>query len=513
MLNMTRLHVSLAMAAAIALGLSACAGGSDSEPSDTRTEPDVAETESAESPPSEGESADTEAPTTDGNSTVDAGRCGVIVGDGEYEPIACGEPHDAEFAGTASAPTGADSVSLMIACAPSVEALTGRPQVEFGIDVGVAVIDGAAEVECWAESAAPGSLSASILDDGLEAAIGEYSFITDLADGTCFRLADPEAFDLGVVVDCDTPDAEMIYGQFEADDGPVPDEATDDGFFERCDAIEAATDFDVIGNSRYIVTPLDDNWVALGRRTVLCMSWTDPLVQPVDEPSDFDPAAAVGPVCADYDEAVAEYEPVPCDEPHTSEYAGSVPPPPGDLPSDSDEASLLLRGLCRDSVEALTGRDLGLFGSGVGFLSIDGLGEPMVNDIQCYLSVSYEGALTGAISEIGYEAALNYDIIPDLEPGTCFVYVEPGSYDLGESAPCDTPDALMAIGLFLAEDPPGAPYPGDDALRALRGQRCAEVLTASGLTVDESTLSGTFPNETNWIAFDRRTITCDAVPL
>ena len=85
----------------------------------------------------------------------------------------------------------------MSGCAASVEALTGRPQVEFGIDVGSLVLEGGDEIECWAKSAAPGTLTASILDDGLDAAIGDYEFVTDLADGTCFVLADPDAFDSG----------------------------------------------------------------------------------------------------------------------------------------------------------------------------------------------------------------------------------------------------------------------------------------------------------------------------
>ncbi len=455
--------------------------------------------------------------TADGNDTVDDPRCAVVVGDGEYDPIDCNEPHDAEFAAVVAAPAATDSVSLMSACASSVEALTGRPQIEFGIDVAASVLDDGDEIECWAESAAPGTLSASIRNDGLDAAIGEFAFITDLADGTCFRLADPATFDLATVVDCaaDQTDTEMIYGQFEADDGPVPDDETVDAFFARCDAFEATSEVDVIGNATYIISPLADNWEALDRRTVLCIAWTDPDLESVDQPGDFDPSSAAGPVCANYDDAFAEYEQVPCDEPHSAEYAGSVTPPAGTLPDDRGDATVLLRRLCRAPVEALSGRDLSRFGSGLGFLSVDGLGEPMVNDVHCFVSLDYDGALTGAISEIGYDAALDLDIISELEPGTCFVLVDPEAFDLGESAPCDAPDALMAVGTFLALDeyPPLAPYPGEDELRRLRTERCTDMLLASGLEVDESTLSGTFPEASSWEAFDSREVTCDAVPL
>lgn len=513
--GMTRVNRLAAFAIAPALALAACGGGSDSESADSQTDAtDVVVTEPDDTAPADTEPVDTEIPTTDGNDTVDAGRCGVIVGDGEYEPVDCDEPHDAEFAGMAAAPPDTDSVSLMAACASAVEDLTGRPLVEFGIDVGAAVIDGD-EIECWAEASAEGTLSASILDDGLDAAIGDYVLITDLPDGSCFRLADPseDSFDFATLVECDDPDAEMIYGQFDADDGPAPDDATTDGFFARCDDIEAAADFVVIGNARYIISPLTDNWEALDRRTVLCIAWTDAEAEPTEEPAVPDPAGAVGPVCANYDEALADYPPVPCDEPHAAEYAGSVTPPAGDLPVDEDEAGILLRQLCREPVEQLTGRDLSRFGVGLGFVSIDGLGEPMMNDIRCYASSGIDGGFVGAISEIGYDAASNFEIIGELSPGTCFIYIDDDSFDVGETVSCDTPDALMALGSFIVDEPAGAAHPGDDALRALRAVRCSEILVATGLAADPSTVSGTFPGEKNWIAFDRREVTCDAAPL
>ncbi len=511
MVDMTRPHRSAAWATALTVLLVACGGGSDSTSVDTRSEA----TGVAETDPVEPQPADTEVPTTDGNDTVDAGRCGVIVGDGEYDPIDCAEPHDAEFAGLTAARAGTDSVSLMTACGVAVGGLTGRPVVEFGIDVGAAVIDGGDEIECWAEASAEGTLSASILDDGLDAALGDFVFITDLPDGSCYRLADPEedSFDIATDADCDDPSAEMIYGQFEADDGPVPDDDTTNGFFARCDELAAEAAFDLIGNSTYIISPLDDNWEALDRRTVLCITWTDPDLEPAEEFVDFDPAAAVGPVCANYDDDLADYPPVPCDEPHTSEYAGSVTPPPGNLPADEAEATIVLRTLCRDAVETLTGRSLSVHGSGVGFVSLGGLGEPMVQDIRCYLSIDVDGIMTGAVSEIGYENALNHEIIGDLEPGTCFTFAGEEAFDYGDVVPCDAADALMALGSFVVEDPPGTPHPGDDALRALRTERCGEILASSDLAADPSTVSGTFPGDQNWVAFDRRQVTCDAMPL
>ena len=113
-----------------------------------------------------------------------------------------------------------------------------------------------------------------MLDDGLDAAIGDFVFITDLvmarASGSPIQRG---LDDLATLADCDDPAAEMLYGQFEADDGPAPD-ATNDGFFARCDGLESDAEFDVIGNARYIISPLTDNWEALDRRTVLCIAGT-----------------------------------------------------------------------------------------------------------------------------------------------------------------------------------------------------------------------------------------------
>ncbi|MGA9276184.1 MAG: hypothetical protein WBV89_04480, partial [Ilumatobacter sp.] len=199
----------------------------------------------------------------------------------------------------------------------------------------------------------------------------------------------------------------------------------------------------------------------------------------VDEPTDS--IAEDGPVCADFDDALQDYTPVPCDEPHSAEFAGAVTPPAGNLPDDAVEASVLLRELCSESVEALTGRDLTLGGAGVGFVSPSGLGEPMVDDISCWASLDVDGAFTGSIAEDGFDGALNAIVIADLEPGTCFDFFDENDFALGTVVDCGTDGALMAIGTVTASGEPGAPYPGDDALRDERAQLCAELLSESDL--------------------------------
>jgi len=68
----------------------------------------------------------------------------------------------------------------------------------------------------------------------------------------------------------------------------------------------------------------------------------------------------------------------------------------------------------------------------------------------------------------------------------------------------------MHFGSFDADD---VPYPGEDELRVIRAEGCAEVMAGSGLAADPATVSGTFPDEVEWKRQDQRTITCDATPL
>ncbi len=202
---------------------------------------------------------------------------------------------------------------------------------------------------------------------------------------------------------------------------------------------------------------------------------------------------------------------VPCGEPHASEFVGFAPSPWEILPDDAEEAFAAMSAACRPFVEEFLDRPLNLPGPGMG-TSVDaaGLGEPVNGDIECYVTTGGDETLIGLIAEVGLEAALNgVVVIYDLEPGSCFLLGE-DAYAFGAPVDCGDPDALMHLGSFAAAD---GPYPGEDELRAIRAEGCAQVMADSGLAADPATVSGTFPDEVEWKRQDQRFITCDATPL
>jgi len=200
---------------------------------------------------------------------------------------------------------------------------------------------------------------------------------------------------------------------------------------------------------------------------------------------------------------------VSCDEPHTWEYLGTATPPFDTLPDDVEEVAIPLTQACRPLAEELLGRESTEPGLNVAFI-IDGeLGGPVEGDLDCYAGPEAELALSANAIAEGYDAALApLSVVFDLEPRTCFTFYA-DSVDIGEVVDCSAEGALMAIGSFEAPD---GDWPGSDALRALRSEECAAVLAATDLSVDESTISGTFPGEETWNRSGRRVVTCDASP-
>ena len=492
---MTRLNYCLVAAGILALG--ACGGASDSDSTTATDAPE--EATSTEATPATTESA--VAPSTsEPDAEVVASRCGTGY---PFQDIACDELHDAEFAGLVELPATFDDISALTACGPVVEELTGRAASLRGVDVGFGEADDPASLECWATVQAPGALSASIRDDGLEAALGEFAVLADVEPGTCVQPYDfgTGLRDIVVSADCGAEGAILVAGQADAPDGPVPDDETYDDFLAQCGDLAGSTPgaSEEVG----ILLPDDASWEALGRRTVICLA--EPAV------ADTDPSGAVGAACANYDEELQDYPTVPCDEPHSAEFAGVVPPPVDVLPDDRDDAVEILNAACRPVVERLIGRSLSEFGSGLGFVTETGLGEPLVGDVRCYVSVTLEDALIASIADVGYEEALNYEIVADFAPGTCFAFVG-DSFLFAEELACDAPDALMAVGDFVLDDPPGTPYPGVDALRAVRTERCSTILADSELAADPASVSGILPSESEWVSYDQRVVTCDAVP-
>ncbi len=520
---MRRIQV-MSVGAVLVLTLAACGGSSSPSEADVDAQVDQAIDDAvdqfndiADSMP---EAPDDE-PTTSSAPVEEAPlepeavepRCAVKDGD-DYADVACSEPHDAEFAGIVDPPEGKSPTdeeefanALKVPCFDAVEALSGRAMNKFGLEVGGRTTDQpgatfAADVECWAEVTAEGTLSASLRETSLEEALGEYVLIGDMEPGSCFLLADEQqdSFDIGRVVDCDEQFAEMVLGVVTAEVGEYPGE---DALRElgdtACGELADSVDFEVSGDTTGFILALEFEWTAREIRDFICTSYRS---------ADYD----AGPFCAISIDG--GHDPAECDEPHDSEFVGTVPVPADVFPDVQEEAEALLKRACAPLVsEYLGGRDMTMPGIGVGFGADGALGEPMIGDVDCYVRAGSFDALSAAIADVGLDAALGDNVIvAELEPGTCLVYAA-DSLDVGTIATCDTPDAFMFIGSFTAEI--DGPYAGLDELRVLRGQRCAEVLAESGLEplIDVATLSGVIPGESNWLGLDQRTITCDAEPI
>lgn len=79
-------------------------------------------------------------------------------------------------------------------------------------------------------------------------------------------------------------------------------------------------------------------------------------------------------------------------------------------PDDANEASNLMKSLCREHVEALTGPTMLLHGVGRGFSSLGGLGglgEELESDIEWYASLKIEDGFMAVISHVGPDAVLS----------------------------------------------------------------------------------------------------------
>lgn len=508
------------------IGITACGGGSDDDASVTSV-PDTATSETAppstDSPVADPPATDppaTDSPPiaepvgTDPSPTMPTPEitCGAKVEVGEYAIVDCDEPHDSELVSLLPPPQQnaprdpADlEATLTDFCLPDVASFTGRDLSVVAIEVGFVSPTPPGEsfedpVECWVTMSAERSLVGSIAEIGLDAALGDTEFLSDLEPGDCYAMVDEQldSFDLVQIESCDTEGVEQVVAFVTLDDRPYPgeDEVVDEAF-ARCDEAVAATAIDMISPDVAIVYPDEIGWTVADQRGVSCVAYV--------ETGDDEPVCAI--------QIPSEgHDPVDCAEPHDSEFAGFVTPPDADLPTDPIEAEILVTELCAPTVsEYLGGRDLSTSGVGVGFDANTGLGDPFGDDINCWVVVGSSGALDTSIAEVGLDAALgDYRILAELDPGTCFTFA-PDTYDLGFVVDCTTPDSLMAIGLVTVDD--DGPWPGDDPLRAIRFDLCSALLAETSLAVDPASVSGTFPNEIGWNALGRRYITCDAIPV
>lgn len=494
---MIRLRRGFAIVFAAGTVLAACGGGSDSANTPTDT-PALTDPVATDAPAEE----------TDAGDPI----CAAIVEEGEYEPIGCDEPHDAELAGFVSTTAEASSdddaefeIELMRLCADAVSALTSRPSILFGVDVGP-VYDPEAEsennVECWATVSTPAALVGSLTVVDLEDAIGDYTLIVAMDPGTCYLEPD-EGYDLGTIVDCDEPAAQQVVSSITSRLDDYDDDAITEDGFARCEEEIADAPFELIGTTYSMISPLESGWKALDRRTLICLMQHDDDVTTEPEA----PQASAEEPCAGSSDDF--YPALPCDEPHHAEFAGAVAPPVDVLPEDSAEAETIGISACRDTVLQFAGVDRLPLGVGVGFVVNSNLGEPIEDDLLCFVSTDLSDGFFGSIAEIGFDAALQKIVVPELAPGSCFSLGESNFY-LAEPADCADADALMFVGNFDLDD---GPYPGADPIRDIRAVECARLLDESGLAADPTSVSGTFPGEGDWRNLGQRTVACDASPL
>lgn len=111
--------------------------------------------------------------------------------------MGCDEPHDAEFAALVGPPDGTSPTdteefdeALRAHCLDAAAELAGRAANRFGFEVGATTTDQpgatfAADVECWVEMTAEGTLSASLRDVALEEALGDNVIIGNIEPGDC----------------------------------------------------------------------------------------------------------------------------------------------------------------------------------------------------------------------------------------------------------------------------------------------------------------------------------------
>jgi hypothetical protein len=371
---------------------------------------------------------------------------------------------------------------------------------------------------------------------GLDAALGEFVRVAALEPGTCIAYAE-ESFDIATVVPCSEDGADLLFGLPSARAAEYPG---DNKMFEegtsKCN--KAASDYEAASGQFIdrqeiaVIVPFEIGYNALDRRTLLCVvlantveTDTPAITQPEPDVSDLDLVELVppegfvfgqaDPVCSIETDTFGDtsFFEAACNEPHNAELVALIEPPGETLPADEAEATIFFNEMCASPVADATGADMLRPGIGIGFNVPGALGEAYEGSVACYAKFGAV-VLVGSFQDIPFiELIGDQVVIAGLDPGECFLFAE-SSFASGYVASCDEADAHMAVGEYQAED---RPYPGTDALREERAQRCAVVLAESGLVEsgvagDPDTLSGSFPGENAWNVPGRRLVTCDIDP-
>lgn len=459
----------------------------------------------------------------------------------DVEAVDCADPHDAELAGMVPVPDGLrpgvipDPIAVD-ACRAAAETIAGGAVWATGLtvlpfDSTTAGASTTEEIECWLVSPVDGALTGSLRRVEPATALGELVSVFSMEPGQCYVI-EQDAFGFLTLVrpgGCDEVGAQRLIALV-----PVEGET-----FPGNDAVEtlgreACADDPGTSEEFFYLTPFEAEW-ALGQRVIVCSTFAGepdgeadgdgPLVHDHDDDGDDHDDERAGdhgdsesdegyryPAGTCYRNLSDSQDPIgtvtDCDEPHRWEYVGNVDPVVRTIPDALADARALFVRTCEQAVTEATGMSIAEPGVSLAYRVEGELGGWIVGTVACFAGADGGDYLVGPLDgDIG--AALgDAEPIWQMVPGTCFAFL-PDTFDLGLEVACDDQDARMHIGWY---DLPLGPYPGEDELRAIRSERCTDLLEAGGLDADPDSVSGTIPSEPDWRNARRRMTTCDALP-
>ncbi len=200
-----------------------------------------------------------------------------------YVQSACDVPHSAEFVGSIaprgeSLPADAELAQDELAdlCQSLVSDYVGRPLTSKGVGIGFNLTIGLGdpydgEVDCFANVFGVDVFDAAISEVGLQAAMGNHVFLSDLDAGLCFVFVG-DNFNVGLEAPCLAPDALMALGTYDSTLGDVypGDEALRAEREIECAAVGEASGLSYDPDTVSGTFPTERAWKIRNHRLVSC---------------------------------------------------------------------------------------------------------------------------------------------------------------------------------------------------------------------------------------------------
>lgn len=194
---------------------------------------------------------------------------------------------------------------------------------------------------------------------------------------------------------------------------------------------------------------------------------------------------------------------IPCTEPHNVEVVGLLEEFDGEPLPGEDEINGVFYPGCFDAITAgIAGPldELPLVVSYTGDLAAD---DTIDGPVACVLYTRNGDIITdSAFAKNPHDIIGDYRLIKRLDVGQCFTLKDQNN--IGLPVDCE-PGVLLYLGSVT---PDGDEFPGTDALKAQRDEKCDELVPADDDRIDRTTVSGTVPLEGDWLR-GAREITCD----